>query len=96
MRFHEGIGSGVAGGWSIALVFLVTSVSMAYGEMLLWGYEGLVAVGILAFVYILASLRFFPWKTPLRKAFSVGVLVGISVTVVFWRFGIELTPIGRP
>jgi len=71
-------------------------VSTAFGEMVLWKYEGLVAVGMLALVYFLASLRFFPWKTPLRKAFSVGVLVGISVTVVFWRFGIELTPIGRP
>jgi hypothetical protein len=84
MRFHRGIGSAV-----------VTSVGTAYGEMVLWKYEGLVAVGILALVYILASLRFFPWKTPLRKAFTVGVLVGITVTVVFWRFGIELTPIGR-
>ena len=74
--------------WKVLLVFALATIGSVGGEMILFQYEFLIALGILALVYFLASLRFFPWKTPLREAFSIGIGVGMLIALVFLKFGI--------
>ena len=76
--------------WKIVTVFILSTVGSAYGEMLLWKNEIIIAIGIIALVYTLGSLRFMPWKTPLRKALSIGIFVGLFITIILWRFGISI------
>jgi hypothetical protein len=76
--------------WKIITVFILSTVGSAYGEMVLWKNETIIAIGILVFIYALGSLRFMPWKTPLRKALSIGIFVGLLSTVILWKFGISI------
>jgi hypothetical protein len=70
------------------LVFIVTSVGAFGGQMALWRSEPLIELGVLALAFNLACLRFYPWKTRLRKAFSIGLLAGTIVPIILWGFGI--------
>jgi hypothetical protein len=76
--------------WKIITVFILSAVSSGYGEMVLWKSETVIAIGILALVYALGGFRFMPWKTPLRKALSIGIFVGLFITIILWKFGISI------
>lgn len=84
----QGQGSRSTEWWKVLLVFALATIGAAGCETILFRYEVLIALGILVLVYFLGSLRFLPWKTPLRKAFSIGIGVGMLITLVFWKFGI--------
>ena len=73
--------------WKIITVFILSTVGTAYGELILLKVETLVAIGLLALVYFIGSLRFVPWRTPLRKAFTIGLFAGLLLTIILWKFG---------
>jgi hypothetical protein len=59
----------------------VTTLSMSYlfKEWLLYAI-------FISGLYFMGSFRFFPWKNPFSKAFSIGVFIGTLVSaVVFIR-----------
>jgi hypothetical protein len=37
-------------------------------------------------IYFMGGVRWFPWGTPLRKAFSTGVFVGTSLPTIEWIY----------
>ena len=55
----------------------VTTLAMSYlfKEWLLYAI-------FIAGLYFMGSFRFFPWKNPFSKAFSIGVFIGMLVPVV--------------
>jgi hypothetical protein len=77
--------------WKIITVFILSAIGSALVEVVLLKVEPLVAIGLLALTYFLLSLRFVPWKTPLRKGFSIGLGIGVRLPVILWRFGVALT-----
>jgi hypothetical protein len=44
--------------------------------------------GVIVALYIMGGVRGFPWKTPIRKAISIGIFVGIVVSsaMFYWDF----------
>jgi hypothetical protein len=44
--------------------------------------------GVAVALYITGGIRAFPWKTPVRKAISIGIFVGIVVSsaLFYWDF----------
>jgi ABC-type Mn2+/Zn2+ transport system permease subunit len=54
---------------------------------LLWKEQPFFAAAAVA-LYIMGGVRFFPWKTPIRKAVAIGVFVGIVVSSAMfcWDF----------
>jgi hypothetical protein len=75
---------------SLALLPVVFILSLAASiciEMLLWRTELLLAIFVPFVIYMLASLRFVPWRTPMRKAFSLGILSGMFVPLILYAFG---------
>jgi hypothetical protein len=74
--------------WKIAVVFIMSTAISTYGEMLLLKNDVIIAIGILAIVYFLGSLRLVPWKTPVKKAVSIGLFSGIVINIILWKYGI--------
>jgi hypothetical protein len=75
--------------WKISIVFVFSTIIFAFLEMLFWKIDVIIAIGILALIYFLGSLRFVPWKTSIKRAFSIGVLFGLFLgSFVALKFGV--------
>ncbi|MBR0972749.1 MULTISPECIES: hypothetical protein [Bradyrhizobium] len=66
-----------------AIVFLCTAIPI--GLLLRVGWrDWTLLVGAWAAVYFMGGVRWFPWGTPVRKAFSTGVFVGTVLPALEW------------
>jgi hypothetical protein len=65
----------------------VSAVISTAAMGLLWKEQPFFAAAAVA-LYIMGGVRFFPWKTPIRKAVAIGVFVGIVVSSAMfcWAF----------
>lgn len=72
------------------LVIGLSTVGFVLSEAWLLRVEPLVAIAVLVSVYFLAAIRIFPWRTPFRKAFSIGILLGTIVVLGLWKYGLTL------
>jgi hypothetical protein len=71
----------------IALTGAVSGVTSTAVMGFLWKeHPFFAAVGVA--LYVMGGVRVFPWKTPLRKAISIGIFVGIAVSsaLFYWDF----------
>ena len=50
---------------------------------LLWKEQPFLAAVAVAF-YIMGGVKFVPWKTPIRKAISIGIFVGIVISIAMF------------
>jgi hypothetical protein len=66
-------------------VFLVTAAIVAVAMETAWRDWTVFALGLAA-VYFMGGARWFPWGTPIRKAFSIGVFVGTSLPTIEWVY----------
>ena len=69
-------------------VILAGAVSAVISTVLmglLWKEKPFFAGAAIA-VYLMGGMRGFPWKTPIRKAISIGIFVGIvtSTAIFYW------------
>lgn len=71
-----------------ALVFLGTAIPIALLMRVGWQDWTLFA-GVWAAMYFMGGMRWFPWSTPLRKAFSVGVFVGTALPTIEWAASLK-------
>jgi hypothetical protein len=71
----------------LVLVFVFSTAVATGVEILLWRWETLLSFIVPFVIYILGSLRFLPWKTPVRKAISGGILLGMFTPLVLYTFG---------
>ncbi|MDN3273630.1 hypothetical protein QWJ07_05195 [Frankia sp. RB7] len=74
----------------LSLVFVVSTGTATLIELLLWRSESLLAFVVPAVVYTLGSIRLLPWKTPVRKVFSFGILLGMFVPLISYTFGLSI------
>ena len=73
----------------MSIVFTSSTIISAFLEVAFWKTDAIIAIGILALIYFLGSLRFVPWKTPIKRAFSIGVLFGVFLgSFIALKFGI--------
>jgi len=68
---------------SCSLAFVVGAVPIAVTLRLAWRDWTLFALFGVA-MYLMGGMRWFPWGGPIRKAFSVGVFVGIALPTIEW------------
>jgi hypothetical protein len=66
-------------------VFFITAAVVAAVLMIAWR-DWTVFAGIWAAMYFMGGVRWFPWGTPIRKAFSIGVFVGTSLPTIEWIY----------
>ncbi|MDN4985032.1 hypothetical protein QY049_17640 [Bradyrhizobium sp. WYCCWR 13022] len=65
------------------LVFVCTAISV--GLLLRVGWrDWTLFAGLWAAMYFMGGMRWFPWGTPFRKAFSAGVFVGTVLPALEW------------
>jgi len=79
--------SGSSDPWRIALTGAVSAMISTGVMGYLWKEQTFfAAVGVA--LYIMGGVRAFPWKTPLRKAISIGIFVGVVVSsaLFYWDF----------
>jgi hypothetical protein len=70
------------------VVFVVTSIIAVYVSKVGWEDWGVFMIAFAA-MYYSGGLRWMPWKTPTRKAFSLGVFVGVSATTIEWLYSLH-------
>jgi hypothetical protein len=70
---------------SCLLVFFASAAIVAAVLQIAWRDWTLFALGWAA-LYIMGGARWFPWGTPVRKAFSIGVFVGTSLPTIEWIY----------
>jgi hypothetical protein len=72
----------------LSAVFIFSAAGAICLEILVWRAEPLLAFLLLLVIYFLGCLRFLPWRTPMRKALSAGILLGLFISIIFFKFGI--------
>ena len=72
-----------------ALIFAVGAVPADVLLGIAWRDWTLFAACWVA-MYLMGGMRWFPWGTPRRKAFSIGVFAGTTLPTAAWVAG--LTP----
>jgi hypothetical protein len=68
-----------------SLMFFTSAAIVAVILEIAWRDWTLFALGW-AGIYFLGGVRWFPWGTPIRKAFSIGVFVGTSLPTIVWIY----------
>jgi hypothetical protein len=71
----------------LTMVFVVSALGAMSIEILLWRWESLLSFVFPFAIFVLVSLRFLPWRTPTRKAFSGGIFVGVFLPLIIFSFG---------
>jgi hypothetical protein len=71
----------------LSLAFLFSAAVGTSIEILLWRSESLMSFILPFVIYTLGSLRYLPWRTPMRKAFSLGALLGMFTPLILYTFG---------
>jgi hypothetical protein len=65
------------------LVFICTAIPVGLLFRVGWQDWPLFAA-VWAALYVMGGMRWFPWGTPVRKAFSSGVFVGTVLPALEW------------
>lgn len=73
-----------------AVVFILSVGATIAIEVVAWKNDWLLALALPVLLYALAEFRILPWKTPFRKAFSLGICVGMVVLFIIWAFEIHI------
>jgi hypothetical protein len=66
------------------LVAITTSIVVAFLARYLWTEWTLFALAIAGFYLVTGGFRLMPWRTPLRKAISVGTFIGFVLATIEW------------
>jgi hypothetical protein len=74
----------------VSLAFAIALVVATAIEIVLWRSETLLAFIVPFTIYTLVSLRLLPWRTPTRRAFSTGLLLGMFTPLILYWFGYPL------
>ena len=69
----------------LALLSVSVSIVVAFIVTNFW-HEWTVPVFGAIGLYIIGGIRFMPWKTPISKAISIGVFIGLVGPTVVWIF----------
>jgi hypothetical protein len=67
------------------VVFAVATLSSGLLVRYAWN-EWTLFAGLGLAMYLGGSLAIMPWKTPLRKAFSIGVSLGCALATIEWFY----------
>jgi hypothetical protein len=67
------------------IVFIASAAIVTSVMQVAWRDWTVFAFGWAA-LYFMGGMRGFPWRTPLRKAFSIGVFVGTALPTIVWIF----------
>jgi hypothetical protein len=73
---------------SCFIVFIASAAIVTAVMQIAWRDWTVFAFGWAA-LYFMGGVRGFPWKTPLRKAFSIGVFVGTVLPTIVWIYDLE-------
>jgi hypothetical protein len=66
-------------------VFLVSAAVLAVIMEIAWRDWTLFAL-VWTALYFMGVVSWFPWGTPIRKAFSIGVFAGTSLPTMEWVY----------
>lgn len=71
---------------SASLAGAVSAVISTALMGLFWKEQPFFAAAAVA-LYLMGGVRAFPWKTPIRKAISIGIFVGIAAAsaMFYWN-----------
>jgi hypothetical protein len=73
---------------SCSIVFIASAAIVTAVMQIAWRDWTVFAFGWVA-LYFMGGVRGFPWKTPLRKAFSIGVFVGTVLPTIVWIYDLK-------
>jgi hypothetical protein len=73
---------------SCLVVFLASAAIVTAVMQIAWRDWTVFALGWAA-LYSMGGVRGFPWGTPLRKAFSIGVFVGTALPTIEWIYDLK-------
>ena len=93
MRQKQMIPSGHEWQWmgpvvSCLIVFIASGAIVTAVMQIAWR-DWTVFAGGWAALYFMGGVRGFPWRTPLRKAFSIGVFVGTVLPTILWIYDLK-------
>jgi Na+/proline symporter len=74
----------------LGILFFGSTSITTLAEMFIWKYESSVALILMAVTYFLGCWRILPWKSANQKAATSGVLIGLLLTLVFWKFRLSI------
>jgi hypothetical protein len=66
-------------------VFFVTAAAVTSILMIAWR-DWTVLAGVWVAMYFMGGVRWFPWGTPIRKAFSIGIFFGTLLPTLAWIY----------
>lgn len=71
--------------WPVVITTIAASVTTVLLFYYLWNQLTIIAMALTG-LYFFGSFMYLPWRTPLRKAFSVGIFIGIVLSFLkfFW------------
>jgi hypothetical protein len=72
--------------WRVVSIAIASALISAIAMSVLWKQFAFFAFVGVAF-YFMGAVRGFPWRSPVRKAFSIGVFIGIvlSTALFYWN-----------
>jgi hypothetical protein len=73
---------------SCFIVFIASAAIVTAVMQIAWRDWTVFAFGWAA-LYFMGGVRGFPWRTPLRKAFSIGVFVGTVLPTIVWIYDLK-------
>jgi len=72
-------------GLACLLAFLLSAAAVALIMRTAW-HDWTVFAMAWAAMYFMGAARWFPWGTPLRKAFAMGVFLGTALPTIEWLY----------
>ena len=67
-----------------ALIFSLSAMLSGLTLRYAWQRHWMLFAFFWTVMYFIGGVRFMPWRTPFRKAFSIGIFVGTAIPALEW------------